>query len=220
MPCMNSTSACDNGGSVAFVEDDSVLLGLPGAPGCTTTGGVADSLCCARVGAQRKAVAALAARSIPHSAPAPIATLNFFPRRKLYISPSASQLNIFNALTLNGSGETQRRRNAVSTFKIPGIFVESGQAGATQAATVTAKQNITMLRLSPRGSIGIARDECFAKEGELKAGSQLMINGDAFKSIRFRSTGMTRRWNGGVVKGKIDGVFAAIPRMFLFSDFS
>src|ERR1700733_5895738 len=157
MPCMNSTSACDNGGSVAFVEDDSVLLGLPGAPGCTTTGGVADSLCCARVGAQRKAVAALAARSIPHSTPAPLAALHFFPRRKLYISPSASQLNIFNALTLKGSGETQRRRNAVSTFKIPGIFVESGQAGAIQAATVTAKQNITMLRLSPSGSIVFSR---------------------------------------------------------------
>src|SRR5437867_3495485 len=38
MPCINSTSACESGGSVAFVEGGSVLLGLPGAPGCTTTG--------------------------------------------------------------------------------------------------------------------------------------------------------------------------------------
>jgi hypothetical protein len=78
-----------------------------------------------------------------------------------------------------------------------------------------------MLRISTRGSIGIARDECIAKEEEeLKAGFQLMINGDAFKSIRFRSTGMTRRLNSGEVKRKIDGVFAAIPRMLLFSDLS
>src|SRR6202041_1704979 len=153
MPCMNSTSACDNGGSVAFVEDGSLFLGFPGAPGCPTTGGVADSLCCARVGAQRKAVAAPTARSIAHSTPAPLATLNFFSRRKLYISPFASQLNIFNALTRKGSGETQRRRNAVSTFKIPGIFVESGKAGVIPGATVTANQNSTMLRLSPSGSI-------------------------------------------------------------------
>jgi hypothetical protein len=44
MPCMNSTSACDRGGSVALVDGGSVRLGLPGAPGCTTTG-FAGSIC-------------------------------------------------------------------------------------------------------------------------------------------------------------------------------
>src|SRR6266581_9748339 len=48
MPCMNSTSACDRGGSLALVEGGSVLLGLPGAPGCTTTG-VAGSVCFAHM---------------------------------------------------------------------------------------------------------------------------------------------------------------------------
>src|ERR1700719_2271296 len=38
IPCMNSTSAADRGGSTARVDDDNVLLGIPGAPGCTTTG--------------------------------------------------------------------------------------------------------------------------------------------------------------------------------------
>src|SRR5260370_20934962 len=38
MPCMKSTFAGDRGGSVALVDGGSVLLGLPGAPGCTTTG--------------------------------------------------------------------------------------------------------------------------------------------------------------------------------------
>lgn len=45
MPCMNSTSACESGGRVALVEDGSVLLGFPGAPGCTTTG-LLESFCC------------------------------------------------------------------------------------------------------------------------------------------------------------------------------
>src|SRR5215467_4112800 len=46
MPCMNSTSACESGGRAALVEGGSVLLGLPGAPGCTTTG-FDESFCCA-----------------------------------------------------------------------------------------------------------------------------------------------------------------------------
>src|SRR5215467_9282593 len=48
MPCMNSTSACESGGSVAFVEGGSVLLGSPGAPGCTTTG-LPESFCCSDI---------------------------------------------------------------------------------------------------------------------------------------------------------------------------
>src|SRR5229473_2827108 len=55
MPCMNSTSACDRGGSVAFVDAGSVLLGLPGAPGCTTTG-FAGSVCCAHIMEERRPV--------------------------------------------------------------------------------------------------------------------------------------------------------------------
>src|SRR5258708_2642796 len=64
MPCMNSTSACDRGGSLARVDGGSVLLGLPGAPGCTTTG-VAPAVCRARIaeqknpGEQKKAAARL-----------------------------------------------------------------------------------------------------------------------------------------------------------------
>src|ERR1700690_1094944 len=103
MPCVNSTSACDNGGSVAFVDDGSVLLGLPGAPGCTTTGGVADSLCCARAGAQRKA-AALAASSMPHSTTDALATLSLRLRRELDTYPFVSHLNIFSSLTLKAGG--------------------------------------------------------------------------------------------------------------------
>jgi hypothetical protein len=35
---MNSTSAAERGGNVGLVEDESVFVGAPGAPGCTTTG--------------------------------------------------------------------------------------------------------------------------------------------------------------------------------------
>src|SRR6202051_4661639 len=74
MPCMNSTSACDRGGSVALVDGGRVLLGLPGAPGCTTTG-VAGSLCCAHIadgknpGEEKKTAAVLTpARTRFHTA--------------------------------------------------------------------------------------------------------------------------------------------------------
>ena len=38
IPCMNSTSARDFGGSVPRVDGGRVLLGFPGSPGCTMTG--------------------------------------------------------------------------------------------------------------------------------------------------------------------------------------
>jgi|ERR1043166_2774160 hypothetical protein len=62
MPCMNSTSFCDRGGSFAVVEGGSFLLGWPGAPGCTTTGGGG---CCARARERKKSTGAPAARSKP-----------------------------------------------------------------------------------------------------------------------------------------------------------
>src|SRR5260370_23840588 len=64
MPCTNSTSDCDRGGSVALVDGGSVLLGLPGAPGCTTTG-VAGPVCCILAGEEKKPVGAPAASSMP-----------------------------------------------------------------------------------------------------------------------------------------------------------
>src|SRR5215831_2449478 len=60
IPCMNSTSACDRGGSVALVEGGSVFVGLPGAPGCTTTG-LDDSPPWPRVDGQKKPRGTLAA---------------------------------------------------------------------------------------------------------------------------------------------------------------
>ena len=41
MPCMKATSAAERCGKVGLVDAGSVLLGWPGAPGCTTTGGEA-----------------------------------------------------------------------------------------------------------------------------------------------------------------------------------
>jgi hypothetical protein len=38
MPCMNSTSFLDVGGSFARVDAGSTFVGCPGAPGCTMTG--------------------------------------------------------------------------------------------------------------------------------------------------------------------------------------
>src|SRR5688500_847193 len=47
MCCMNRTSAGEAGGNVALVDDGSVRVASPGAPGCTTTG-VFGLDCCAK----------------------------------------------------------------------------------------------------------------------------------------------------------------------------
>src|ERR1043166_4052676 len=49
IPCINSTSLGEGAGNVARVEEGSVFVGCPGAPGCTTTG---DAAVCACVGRQ------------------------------------------------------------------------------------------------------------------------------------------------------------------------
>lgn len=49
---MKATSAGECGGRVARVEDGNVLLGAPGAPGCTTTG-LAGSFCCPRAAGKK-----------------------------------------------------------------------------------------------------------------------------------------------------------------------
>jgi hypothetical protein len=68
MPCMNSTSACERGGRVPLVVGGNVLLGWPGAPGWTTTGG-AGWLCCflAAEGSERKAAETRPRRSTQHN---------------------------------------------------------------------------------------------------------------------------------------------------------
>jgi len=53
---MNFTSASDTGGSWALVVGGNVLLGWPGAPGCTTTG------CWAQTGNENKQTSSMAAK--------------------------------------------------------------------------------------------------------------------------------------------------------------
>src|SRR5260370_39955859 len=64
MPCMNSTSACERGSSLALVDAGRVLLGLPGAPGCTTTG-VAGSVCCDHIAKQKNPEEQKKAAAVP-----------------------------------------------------------------------------------------------------------------------------------------------------------
>src|SRR4029450_9467343 len=63
IPCMNSTSLAERGGSVALVDDGNVRVGWPGAPGCTIFGAVAVSGCCAQMGCEKKHMRAAADRN-------------------------------------------------------------------------------------------------------------------------------------------------------------
>src|SRR5260221_10354686 len=65
MPCMNATSACDLGGSSAVADGGSLLLGIPGAPGWTTTGFAGPV--CARTARQKRPVGAVTARNRQHN---------------------------------------------------------------------------------------------------------------------------------------------------------
>lgn len=62
MPCMNCTSAGEAGGSVALVVEGRVRVGLPGAPGWTTTGDGGE-VCCAQTRKGTKLPRVIAAAS-------------------------------------------------------------------------------------------------------------------------------------------------------------
>src|SRR5450755_3732391 len=58
MPCINSTSPGESGSNFAVVDAGSLLLGCPGAPGCTITGPDDLSLCWVCADVTRKPPAA------------------------------------------------------------------------------------------------------------------------------------------------------------------
>src|SRR5437899_6214551 len=76
IPCINSTSFGERGGSVALVNGGNVRVGWPGAPGCTTTGVPRSarcwSACCAQTVSENKPARVLAASSPLRHAPPPI----------------------------------------------------------------------------------------------------------------------------------------------------
>jgi len=84
---MNSTSAADRGGRAALVDDGNVLLGAPGTPGCTTTGG-AVSLRCARTAREKKTAKTLVAGN------ARITTLRTKPGWSLHIKRTCLQWSV------------------------------------------------------------------------------------------------------------------------------
>jgi hypothetical protein len=62
---MNSTSAGDSGGNFALLEGGRILVGWPGAPGCTTTEAVEPS-CSERAGEGPEAKENAAASNAAH----------------------------------------------------------------------------------------------------------------------------------------------------------
>src|SRR5271154_5632250 len=104
MPCMNSTSACDRAGKTPLVDGGSVLLGFPGAPGCTTTGPAAGFDCCPRTAKESKPAAALDASSTAHTSAETLAVRSsglHAPRKRSSLDFSSS-LNIFHTLIPSG----------------------------------------------------------------------------------------------------------------------
>src|SRR5258708_2233203 len=63
IPCMNSTSAAELGGSLPRIDCRRARVSLPAAPGCTTTGAV-DAGSCAQTGNENM-LTSVAAATIP-----------------------------------------------------------------------------------------------------------------------------------------------------------
>src|SRR5438309_653538 len=105
IPCMNSTSFGERGGKMARVEDGSVSVGWPGAPGCTTTG-AAESGSCAQTGSERKHTIVPAVISPPNQTTTPFPNRNVCFKGKDFICmnvktrrlPTLSQSGIENHL--------------------------------------------------------------------------------------------------------------------------
>src|ERR1700719_993216 len=118
IPCMKSTSACDRGGSVAFVDAGSLLLGLPGAPGCTTTG-AAESVLCAWAGERERLVAALAASSVLHSTAVPLVELTLHLHQGPQTFGFGAKLNIFNSVACRKRRELTFASSRSFAFQTP-----------------------------------------------------------------------------------------------------
>src|SRR5208282_1035687 len=104
MPCMKSTSACDRGGRAPLVEAGSVLLGCPGAPGCTTTGD-AELLCCARESGKNGPKRTLAAMTKPSSAADPVAERATHTQRRREDFMFGMGMRIFESFYATTSGQ-------------------------------------------------------------------------------------------------------------------
>jgi hypothetical protein len=110
---MNSTSARDGGSNVALVEDGSVLLGFPGAPGWTTTGASAGEVCCARAGINNELAMKLAVNSVRTCATAFLERLCLRWRGGRWNCNLDTKPGIFNALPYH---EAQGKSKRASEF--------------------------------------------------------------------------------------------------------
>src|SRR5260370_22741002 len=101
IPCMNSTSAAESGGSVACVEAGKVLVGSPGAPGCTTAGVGGSPACCASRGEPHTAAPTPTPSSMPKSATTFAANSNLCFKGKQQILNFEGKRSISSFLTLS-----------------------------------------------------------------------------------------------------------------------
>jgi hypothetical protein len=76
IPCINSTFFVELGGNFALVFAGKFLVGCPGAPGCTTTGGDNGSPFCPNAVTDKKHTNAKAAASPPRNPATPVTGRN------------------------------------------------------------------------------------------------------------------------------------------------
>ena len=111
MPCMKSTSACANGGKLGLVPAGNVVLGWPGAPGCTTTG--CDVPAWPHAGATNNPAEPLKAASKPNTDATTVADLVLSLRGSRLNLVLGVEPTISSALTLTRPPRDKEARKAV-----------------------------------------------------------------------------------------------------------
>ena len=147
---MNSTSFGEVGGRVGRVDGGSLLVGWPGAPGCTITG-AAGSACWAQTGNENEAGRMIAARNELRSATTLIADpglgVSLRPRRFMNLN-----LNFETILALSQSADSIPHRHlklfqlSVRHFICPGADGFVFEANDIHAAGHAAAQALAGLR--------------------------------------------------------------------------
>src|SRR5277367_2596842 len=99
IPCMNSISAWEGWGKVGLADAGSVLLGIPGAPGCTTTEVDCANPCCAGAGVGNKPATAHAAMRTLTRGATPVGDSSTDVRRKERLLSLGVPANISSVLT-------------------------------------------------------------------------------------------------------------------------
>lgn len=195
------------------------MLGLPGAPGCTTTGCEAEAVCAVRDGEASALPGAFAgtASTINSSSAGPHAARRLRSRvRGMWwsfrcgASPNIFNFNalVFDTFVRTGRGKVPDTEMRLTPSKSPGIFAELGPASITPEATRERALNITCCVIYWCRPIGVA---CEGRPTAVAPNKQHRPKARAIATLRGPCTGAAESSDMRRLAGVNDGDRFAPP---------